>query len=226
MPGDGGGAGRGARRRGGGAAALAPPPARASLRPRPPAELRTRRRPAASAPARLEAGLRVPPGLLSGRSCPGAGEPSGLEEGVRQDPRQKQARWGRPPCPPRRRKMVFESVVVDVLNRFLGDYVVNLDTSQLTLGIWGGNETVAGPQSCLPPGLPLRERGPTLLGPRAPGWPDVATCHRPPGSNYVKPGDSSRPSPARCLFLAGGAGGVGAGGGKALFFRAAWPGVP
>uniref|UniRef100_A0A667GZK7 Vacuolar protein sorting 13 homolog A n=1 Tax=Lynx canadensis TaxID=61383 RepID=A0A667GZK7_LYNCA len=39
--------------------------------------------------------------------------------------------------------MVFESVVVDVLNRFLGDYVVNLDTSQLTLGIWGGNETAA-----------------------------------------------------------------------------------
>ncbi|KAM4708321.1 intermembrane lipid transfer protein VPS13A [Discoglossus pictus] len=34
--------------------------------------------------------------------------------------------------------MVFESVVVDVLNRFLGDYVVNLDTSQLKLGIWGG----------------------------------------------------------------------------------------
>ncbi|XP_068961725.1 intermembrane lipid transfer protein VPS13A isoform X2 [Petaurus breviceps papuanus] len=34
--------------------------------------------------------------------------------------------------------MVFESVVVDVLNRILGDYVVNLDTSQLTLGIWGG----------------------------------------------------------------------------------------
>ncbi|KAM8801927.1 intermembrane lipid transfer protein VPS13A isoform 1-T1 [Rhynchonycteris naso] len=34
--------------------------------------------------------------------------------------------------------MVFESLVVDVLNRFLGDYVVNLDKSQLTLGIWGG----------------------------------------------------------------------------------------
>ncbi|XP_051822615.1 intermembrane lipid transfer protein VPS13A [Antechinus flavipes] len=34
--------------------------------------------------------------------------------------------------------MVFESVFVDVLNRFLGDYVVNLDTSQLSLGIWGG----------------------------------------------------------------------------------------
>ncbi|XP_032873462.1 vacuolar protein sorting-associated protein 13A isoform X1 [Amblyraja radiata] len=35
--------------------------------------------------------------------------------------------------------MVFESVVVDVLNRFLGDYVVNLDPSQLQLGIWGGD---------------------------------------------------------------------------------------
>lgn len=34
--------------------------------------------------------------------------------------------------------MVFESLVVDVLNRFLGDYVVNLDCSQLKLGIWGG----------------------------------------------------------------------------------------
>ncbi|EMP30416.1 Vacuolar protein sorting-associated protein 13A [Chelonia mydas] len=33
--------------------------------------------------------------------------------------------------------MVFESLVVDVLNRFLGDYVVNLDSSQLSLGIWG-----------------------------------------------------------------------------------------
>lgn len=38
--------------------------------------------------------------------------------------------------------MVFESVVVDVLNRFLGDYVVNLDSSQLKLGIWGGNTLV------------------------------------------------------------------------------------
>lgn len=37
--------------------------------------------------------------------------------------------------------MVFESVVVDVLNRFLGDYVVNLDSSQLSLGIWGGEES-------------------------------------------------------------------------------------
>ncbi|XP_023658646.1 intermembrane lipid transfer protein VPS13A isoform X2 [Paramormyrops kingsleyae] len=35
--------------------------------------------------------------------------------------------------------MVFETLVVDVLNRFLGDYVVNLDSSQLKLGIWGGD---------------------------------------------------------------------------------------
>lgn len=44
-----------------------------------------------------------------------------------------------PRCRPRPRKMVFESLVVDVLNRFLGDYVVNLDKSQLSLGIWKGN---------------------------------------------------------------------------------------
>lgn len=39
--------------------------------------------------------------------------------------------------------MVFESVVVDVLNRFIGDYVENLDRSQLKLGIWGGDVTLA-----------------------------------------------------------------------------------
>ncbi|XP_015727754.1 vacuolar protein sorting-associated protein 13C isoform X2 [Coturnix japonica] len=35
--------------------------------------------------------------------------------------------------------MVLESLVADVLNRFLGDYVENLNKSQLKLGIWGGN---------------------------------------------------------------------------------------
>ena len=34
--------------------------------------------------------------------------------------------------------MVFESLVVDLINKFLGDYVENLDRSQLKLGIWGG----------------------------------------------------------------------------------------
>ncbi|KAF7703592.1 hypothetical protein HF521_022599 [Silurus meridionalis] len=35
--------------------------------------------------------------------------------------------------------MVFESVLSDVLNRFIGDYVENLDKSQLKIGIWGGD---------------------------------------------------------------------------------------
>lgn len=35
--------------------------------------------------------------------------------------------------------MVFESVVAELLNRFLGDYVENLDSTQLKIGIWGGN---------------------------------------------------------------------------------------
>jgi len=34
--------------------------------------------------------------------------------------------------------MVFESLVADVLNRFIGEYVENLDSSQLNIGIWGG----------------------------------------------------------------------------------------
>lgn len=34
--------------------------------------------------------------------------------------------------------MVFESLVTDLLNRFIGDYVENLDKSQLKIGIWGG----------------------------------------------------------------------------------------
>ncbi|KAL4641944.1 vacuolar protein sorting-associated protein 13C isoform X1 [Arapaima gigas] len=35
--------------------------------------------------------------------------------------------------------MVFEALVSDLLNRFIGDYVENLDKSQLKIGIWGGN---------------------------------------------------------------------------------------
>ena len=34
--------------------------------------------------------------------------------------------------------MVFESIVVEVVNRFLGDYIENLDRSQLNISIWGG----------------------------------------------------------------------------------------
>ncbi|XP_029725509.1 intermembrane lipid transfer protein Vps13 isoform X2 [Aedes albopictus] len=35
--------------------------------------------------------------------------------------------------------MVFESIVADVLNRFVGEYVENLDKKQLKIGIWGGD---------------------------------------------------------------------------------------
>ncbi|KAL8617862.1 hypothetical protein ACOMHN_040210 [Nucella lapillus] len=35
--------------------------------------------------------------------------------------------------------MVFESLVVELINRYLGDFVENLDTSQLKIGIWGGD---------------------------------------------------------------------------------------
>lgn len=34
--------------------------------------------------------------------------------------------------------MVFESIVADLLNRYLGEYVENLDKGQLKIGIWGG----------------------------------------------------------------------------------------
>ncbi len=34
--------------------------------------------------------------------------------------------------------MVFEKVLVEVLNRFLGPYVKNLDASQMQVGIFGG----------------------------------------------------------------------------------------
>jgi vacuolar protein sorting-associated protein 13A/C len=34
--------------------------------------------------------------------------------------------------------MVFETVVADLLNRFLGNYIDNLNASQLNIGIWGG----------------------------------------------------------------------------------------
>jgi len=34
--------------------------------------------------------------------------------------------------------MVFESIVVELVNRFLGDYVENLDKSQLSVSLWGG----------------------------------------------------------------------------------------
>ena len=34
--------------------------------------------------------------------------------------------------------MVFESLVAELMNRYLGEYIENLDYSQLNIGIWGG----------------------------------------------------------------------------------------
>jgi hypothetical protein len=44
--------------------------------------------------------------------------------------------------------MVFESLVVDLLNKFLGDFVENLDSSQLKIGIWGGKSTMTMSSLC------------------------------------------------------------------------------
>lgn len=35
-------------------------------------------------------------------------------------------------------KMVFESLVVELLNKYLGAFIENLDASQLSLGVWSG----------------------------------------------------------------------------------------
>ena len=34
--------------------------------------------------------------------------------------------------------MVFESLVTELVNKYLGDFIENLDSSQLKIGIWGG----------------------------------------------------------------------------------------
>lgn len=34
--------------------------------------------------------------------------------------------------------MVFEKIVVDILNKYLGDFIENLDSKQLSIGVWGG----------------------------------------------------------------------------------------
>lgn len=43
--------------------------------------------------------------------------------------------------------MVFESTVVDLLNKFGGQYLENLDSSQLRIGIWGGGSLVLRSQT-------------------------------------------------------------------------------
>ena len=42
--------------------------------------------------------------------------------------------------------MVFESVVIELLNRYLKPYVKKLDTSQLKVGVWKGEACCIGHQ--------------------------------------------------------------------------------
>lgn len=44
--------------------------------------------------------------------------------------------------------MVFEGILVDLLNRFLGSYVKNLDASQLKVGIFGGENGIKCINKC------------------------------------------------------------------------------
>lgn len=38
---------------------------------------------------------------------------------------------------------MFETLVANVLNKVLGDYVDNLETKQLNIGIWSGKHTLS-----------------------------------------------------------------------------------
>lgn len=37
--------------------------------------------------------------------------------------------------------MVFESIVAELLNKVLGEYIQNLDYTQLKLSLWGGKHS-------------------------------------------------------------------------------------
>lgn len=54
--------------------------------------------------------------------------------------------------------------MADLLNRFLGDYVENLNKSQLKLGIWGGKEPLPSAAPCPPGRRSLRGQGAGLAG--------------------------------------------------------------
>ena len=43
--------------------------------------------------------------------------------------------------------MVFESIVVELVNKYLGDFIENLDKSQLKIGLWGGKQVGADRRS-------------------------------------------------------------------------------
>lgn len=83
--------------------------------------------------------------------------------------------------------MVLESVVADLLNRFLGDYVENLNKSQLKLGIWGGKRYAKAGR-----------RGSGGCAWRSLGTPETPAGHAPvvdfPAQGYRAAQRSSNPS--------------------------------
>lgn len=168
-----------------------------SLRAAPPVPRRSRPHAQSELRTRGASGYLPSVGLAVGLRGPGS---TGTVAGAGREPvsravsRSEQRGECRGAVRGREKKMVFESVVVDVLNRFLGDYVVNLDESQLSLGIWKGNG-VAAPGS--------RETATRfLVASSVLGQPGAATCSCPPRpSSYVKRGGGSRAGGARAVRL-------------------------
>lgn len=93
--------------------------------------------------------------------------------------------------------MVLESVVADLLNRFLGDYVENLNKSQLKLGIWGGKREGRGRRAAgaegPAEGCSVRDPARALLPP-PPETPPFR-CGRCSTREPLPPADSWGPSP-------------------------------
>ena len=54
--------------------------------------------------------------------------------------------------------MVFESLLVDILNIYLKPYVKKIDSSNLNIGVWNGKLSLATPSGAF-----KRRLGPTAL---------------------------------------------------------------
>lgn len=41
--------------------------------------------------------------------------------------------------------MVFESIIAELLNKVIGEYIENLDYTQLKVSLWGGKNALSNP---------------------------------------------------------------------------------
>ena len=48
------------------------------------------------------------------------------------------------------KKMVFESIVIKVLNKYIGKYLKNFDANNLSIGLWSGMIHIIGVLRTLP----------------------------------------------------------------------------